>query len=193
MSGIDAEYLLALYASGVFPMADEQSGRILLFSPDPRTVLPLDSFHVSHSLRKCFRSGRHETRINTAFESVICACALREETWISEEIIHSYVRLHELGHAHSVETWIDDKLAGGLYGVSMGGAFFGESMFHRIRDSSKLALVALVHRMRQRGMILLDVQFTTPHLMRFGSVEIPRREYLRRLDTALHLDVSFYP
>lgn len=184
------ELLLSAYIQGIFPM--DVSGTIQWFSPDPRAIIPLEGFVVSRSLRQAWRRGQFEIRVNTAFESVIRACAQREEeTWISEEIIAGYTRLHELGWAHSVESWREGELAGGLYGVAIGGAFFGESMFHRQTDASKIALVALVERMRERGFALLDIQFMTEHLARFGAVEIPRREYLRRLKAAIRIDTFF--
>jgi leucyl/phenylalanyl-tRNA---protein transferase len=191
MSVIPPHTLLDMYANGVFPMAEGREGRILLFSPDPRAIIPLDNFHISHSLAKVWRSGRFEIRINTAFEAVMRACAEREETWISEDLISSYVRLHELGNAHSVEAWRGYRLTGGLYGVSLGGAFFGESMFHLETDASKVALMALVERMRNRGMSLLDVQYHTPHLGRFGARVISRDTYLRLLAEAMTARVSF--
>ena len=184
------EVLVSAYAHGIFPM--DVDGQVEWFSPDPRAILPLDGFHASKNLARCYRSGRFEIQINTRFEQVMLACGDREEgTWISDEILEAYVRLHELGLAHSVETWQDGELAGGLYGVALGGAFFGESMFHRRTDASKVALMALVERMRNRGFTLLDVQFTTPHLTQFGIVEIPRKEYLDRLAAALGVDATF--
>ncbi len=192
------ELLLSAYANGIFPMADEQD-EIRWYSPDPRAVIELDRFKISRSLRQRIRSAEadgsgFEIRYNTCFERVMRRCADREDgTWISRDIIESYGRLHELGYAHSVETFYGEELAGGLYGVSLGGAFFGESMFTDPprRDGSKLALVALVERMQERRMTLLDIQFLTPHLQRFGAVEISRDEYLRRLESAVHLETSF--
>jgi leucyl/phenylalanyl-tRNA--protein transferase len=184
------EVLVAAYASGIFPM--DVDGELCWFSPDPRTIIPLDSFHASKTLMQTYRQGRFEMRIDTAFEAVMRGCGHRDEgTWISEEIVEAYCQLHELGAAHSVETWRNGELAGGLYGVALGGAFFGESMFSRQRDASKVALVALVQRMRERGFTLLDVQFTTEHLARFGAIEIPREEYLARLATSLQAHVHF--
>jgi leucyl/phenylalanyl-tRNA---protein transferase len=184
------ELLISAYAGGIFPM--DVDGEICWFSPDPRTIIPLDKFHASRRLLRTCRSGPFEVLIDTAFEAVMRGCAAREEgTWISEEIVEAYVRLHELGLAHSVETWRSGELAGGLYGISLGGAFFGESMFSRHRDASKVALVALVQHMRDRGFTLFDVQFTTPHLARFGAREIPRDEYLARLEAALQVDTRF--
>ncbi len=191
MTVIPPDDLLNMYASGIFPMAEGRHGSIMLYSPDPRTIINPAELHISHSLAKTVRSGRFEIRINTVFEEVIRRCAARDDTWISEGIVQSYLLLHERGSAHSVEAWQDDALAGGLYGVSIAGAFFGESMFFEIRDASKVALVALCRRMTERGMPLLDVQYTTPHLSRLGAFEVPRLEYLRLLDDALQLPVDF--
>lgn len=184
------EILLQAYINGIFPM--DVDDEIQWFSPDPRAIIELDAFHVARTLRQRWRQGRYEIRIDTAFEEVMRACADRPEgTWISEEIVAAYTRLHRLGLAHSVETWHEGDLAGGLYGVALGGAFFGESMFHWKTDASKIALVALVRRMRERGMILLDIQFITEHLAQFGAYEIPRDEYMRRLQEAILTEVSF--
>ena len=161
------------------------------FSPDPRAILPLEDFHVPHALRRVLRKRVFETSINNAFSEVIAACARREDTWINQEIIESYMRLHELGHAHSVEAWKQGKLAGGLYGVAVGGAFFGESMFHRVTDGSKIALVALVEHLRARKFVLLDTQWLTPHLQQFGGIEISRSHYLRILQRAAELPRKF--
>ncbi len=188
---IDPEFLLAGYASGYFPMADSRDGAIHWYSPDPRAIIPLDGFKISRSLRHALRTGRFGIRFNTEFEAVMRGCAAREETWISEEIIQSYLRIFRMGYAHSIETWDDNGLAGGLYGVSIGGAFFGESMFSRERDASKIALCHLVERLRNRGFELLDTQFQTPHLARFGTKEVARREYLRLLKHAVRLPRTF--
>jgi leucyl/phenylalanyl-tRNA---protein transferase len=187
---IHPEVLLQGYRLGVFPMAMDD-GAIEWFSPDPRAILPLDKFHVPHTLERIVRKGTFEIRTDTAFTEVIQECAQRPETWINDEIIKSYERLHQLGHAHSVEAWQDGKLAGGLYGVTIGGAFFGESMFHHVTDASKVALASLVDRLRTGGHRLLDIQWVTPHLERFGAIEIPRRTYLKMLDEALSVDVEF--
>ena len=185
------DILLSAYAQGIFPMAGPDD-QINWYCPDPRAILPLDAFHVPRTLRQRCRQGPFEIRINADFESVIRACAERDEgTWINADILEAYVLLHRLGFAHSVEAWQDDHLVGGLYGVALGGAFFGESMFHRVTDASKIALVHLVERMRTRGYPLLDVQFATPHLERFGAVEIPRADYLKRLGAALELNCRF--
>ncbi|MFH1420238.1 MAG: leucyl/phenylalanyl-tRNA--protein transferase [Planctomycetota bacterium] len=187
---LTAELLVSAYVQGVFPMDVE--GEIQWFSPDPRAVIPLEQFSISKTLAQLCRQRLFEIRINTAFPEVMDRCANREEgTWISRKIIDAYCNLHRLGLAHSVEAWREGRLAGGLYGIALGGAFFGESMFFRIRDASKVALVALVDRMRARGFALLDVQFRTRHLQRFGAVEIPREEYLRRLAAALKLTCRF--
>lgn len=193
---IPAELLISAYASGWFPMAVKE-GEIRWFSPDPRGIIPLDAFHVSGRLARVVRRGLFRIRIDTAFEKVIRGCAEAERdrddpgTWISEEIIQSYVVLHRRGLAHSVEAWRADRLAGGLYGVALGGAFFGESMFHRETDASKVALVALVERLRSRGYVLLDTQWVTEHLEQFGAVEIRREDYLKRLEAALAVDATF--
>jgi leucyl/phenylalanyl-tRNA--protein transferase len=185
------ELVIEAYRSGAFPMADE-NGEIWWFSPDPRGIFPLESFHVPRSLRQVIRRNLFEIRINTAFEDVITSCADRNEgTWISRDIVRIYRTLHLRGHAHSVESWREGKLAGGLYGVAVGGAFFGESMFTRDTDASKVALVALVERLRARGFVLLDTQWLTPHLARFGAIEIPRDEYFRLLTRAVNLPVRF--
>lgn len=191
MPRIPPDKLLEMYASGLFPMAEGRDGRIMLFSPDPRTIMDPARLHISRSLRKTWRSGRFEIRYDSCFERVMQYCADREDTWISEDIIASYVRLHQFGHAHSVEAWRDGELAGGLYGVALHGAFFGESMFHLQRDASKIALIALCERMKQRGMPLLDIQYSTPHLTGLGAFEISREEYLLRLEAALRLPVCF--
>lgn len=185
--------LLHGYRSGVFPMAMEH-GEIGWFSPDPRGIIPLerDAFHVPHGLRRTLNKNRFETRVDTAFEAVMRACAQRMDTWISEEIINSYCALFEMGYAHSVESWLDGRLVGGLYGVSLRGAFFGESMFHTETDASKVALVNLVARLRVHGYKLLDVQWTTAHLKTFGATEIPRAAYLERLARAMKVACEFF-
>jgi leucyl/phenylalanyl-tRNA--protein transferase len=185
--------LLLAYRSGIFPMPLQRDDVVAWWSPDPRGVIPLDGLLVTRSLRRSMH--RYEVRIDTAFEEVIDACAdpTRAGRWISAPVRDAYVRMHELGWAHSVESWsLDDgRLAGGLYGIAVGGLFAGESMFHRSADASKVALVALVERMRDDGVEgfgrLLDVQWLTPHLESLGAIEIPRTHYLRRLDDALEL------
>lgn len=191
------ELLLRAYAGGIFPMAESRRTRSVFWvDPETRGILPLDRFHVPRSLRKTVRHGPLAVRCDTAFEAVMRACAAprpgHPDTWINEPILAAYTRLHRLGFAHSVECWQDDALVGGLYGVSMGGAFFGESMFSRVRDASKVALVHLVARLRLGGYQLLDVQFVTEHLARFGVEEIPARIYLERLEAALQVRARFY-
>ncbi len=193
---IPSDLLLAAYSSGWFPMAGD-GGELSWYSPDPRGIIPLDRFHASSRLLRVVRRGTYRIAVDTVFEAVIRACAESDRgpedagTWISEEIIQSYCALHRLGHAHSVEAWADDRLVGGLYGVALGGVFFGESMFHRATDASKVALVALIERLRTRGFGLLDTQWVTEHLRQFGAIEIPRAEYLRLLETNLQRDASF--
>ena len=187
MSKLTPEMLLSAYASGVFPMAVNKRGDIRWFSPDPRGVIPLDErFHIPHGLRRVLKKTPFTITINQDFLAVIEACSVAHgETWISKEIIRSYCDLHEGGFAHSVEARLEGELVGGLYGVALGGAFCGESMFHRATDASKVALVALVERLRTRGYSLLDTQWTTPHLMQFGALEIPQADYLQLLQAAL--------
>lgn len=172
-------------------MAEHRHGPILWYSPDPRAIIPLESFHIPRSLRRIVREEAFSIRYDTSFELVMRACAEREDTWISEEIIRVYVRLFEQGHGHSVETWKEQSLVGGLYGVTLGSAFFGESMFSRVANASKIALVALVQKLREEGFTLLDTQFITPHLTQFGAREIPREEYLNLLERALEQNPRF--
>jgi leucyl/phenylalanyl-tRNA--protein transferase len=193
---IPGELLVSAYASGWFPMAVEP-GEIRWYSPDPRGIIPLDTFRISKRLARTWRSGRFTIEIDRSFEEVIRACAdvdrdpIDPGSWIDDDIIESYCALHQRGVAHSVEVWREGRLAGGLYGVALGGAFFGESMFHRVTDASKIALIALVERMRVRGYRLLDTQWVTDHLVQFGAIEIPRRRYLQMLEESLTLDCSF--
>jgi leucyl/phenylalanyl-tRNA--protein transferase len=187
---IDPEVLLQGYRLGVFPMAME-NGDIEWFSPDPRAILPLQEFHVPQTLERVVRKKSFEIRIDVSFTAVMQQCAERPETWINREIIESYTRLHQLGYAHSIEAWQNGELAGGLYGVAIGGAFFGESMFHHVRDASKIALLGLVEHLRERKFVLLDTQWVTPHLQQFGAVEIPRADYLHLLTTAVNLPRRF--
>ncbi len=188
---IPRETLLGFYRQGVFPMAGPDGLR--LFSPDPRGILPLEEFHIPHGTRRAWRSMDWELRIDTCFPEVMLACAERDETWIDETIYRSYVALHNAGQAHSIEIWIRDRLAGGLYGVRIGAAFFGESMFHRVTNASKIALCCLVALLKSGGFRLLDLQWVTPHLARFGAVSIPRRVYLRMLASAVSVEADFYP
>jgi len=185
------EILLRAYAEGLFPMAERRGDPTLYWvSPDKRGIIPLDGFHVPRRLARTARSGAFTITSDRAFRTVMEACAApapgREESWINGEILRLYTALHISGHAHSVECWQGDRLVGGLYGVRLGAAFFGESMFSRVRDASKVALVALVEGLNRGGFVLLDTQFITAHLVRFGAVEIPRQQYLRKLHDALN-------
>ena len=185
-----AETLLSAYAQGFFPMPDPEdptAEKILWFHPDPRAILPLDGFRVSRSLARTIRRGGFLLTLNRAFETVMRACANRDETWITEAFVVAYCDLHRRGFAHSLEVWSGDgkELWGGVYGVTLGGAFFAESMFHRRTDMSKVALYALTEHLRAKGYELLEVQFLTPHLERLGAIEIPRETYLDRLASAL--------
>jgi len=192
------DLLLRAYAAGIFPMAESADDpEIFWVDPERRGILPLDGCHVPHKLRRTVRHGPFAVRCDTAFSAVVRGCAEstpdRPETWINDEILSLYVDLHARGHAHSVEAWCDGELVGGLYGVALGGAFFGESMFSRATDASKFALVHLVARLIEGGFSLLDTQFTTPHLERFGVIEIPRSEYRQRLAQALTIRARFQP
>jgi len=190
------DLLVQAYAIGIFPMAESADDPdIFWVDPEQRGVLPLDSFHVSRKLRRTVRQNVFEVRCDTAFEAVVRSCAqpteLRPKTWINEEIVRLYDALFRRGAAHSVEVWYGGRLVGGLYGVALGGAFFGESMFSRATDASKVALVHLVARLKAGGFVLLDTQFVTEHLEQFGAVEIPRAEYRRRLAAALRVQGYF--
>ncbi len=189
-NSLPPDLLLEAYASGIFPMG-LPDGEIRWYSPDPRGIIPLEEFHTPHGLKRALKNQPWEIRIDTSFREVMRACALREETWITEPIAESYHSLFEGGYAHSVEVWREEELAGGLYGVSIGGAFFGESMFHRITDASKVALWHLVEILKGSGFTLLDSQWTTPHLEQFGAKEISRADYLKRLAAALPLKTTF--
>lgn len=190
------EELLACYARGVFPMAESRDDpRVFIVEPDQRGVIPLDAFHIPSRLRRTVRNDPCDIRVNTAFEAVLDGCAAaqgpdRDDTWINAPIRRLYGQLHARGFVHSVECWKGERLVGGLYGVSLGGAFFGESMFSRERDASKVALVHLVARLRKGGWTLLDAQFLTTHLGQFGAVETSQAAYLRRLKPALGVEVD---
>nr|WP_290129044.1 leucyl/phenylalanyl-tRNA--protein transferase [Hoeflea alexandrii] len=182
--------MLRAYASGLFPMADSADDPDLFWvEPELRGVLPLDAFHIPRRLARTVRQAPFEIRFNTAFDQVVAACAEsvenRPSTWINSTITELYGKLHRLNHAHSVEAWLDGELVGGLYGVSLRRAFFGESMFSRATDASKICLVHLVEKLRKRGFVLLDTQFTTEHLKRFGAIDIPRDDYSGMLAEAL--------
>jgi leucyl/phenylalanyl-tRNA---protein transferase len=196
MVAFSARDLLDCYARGVFPMADaREDARVFLIDPERRGVIPLERFHVSARLARTVRGEPYEIRVDSAFHQVVLACAEpgpgRAETWINRPIEKLYLRLHEMGVAHSVECWRGEVLLGGLYGVALKGAFFGESMFSRARDASKVALVHLVARLIAGGYRLLDAQFMTEHLAQFGAVEIGRRDYHKRLERALTVDGDF--
>ena len=195
-SAITPEVLLRAYACGIFPMAESADDPTLFWvEPEMRGVIPLDGFRVSSRLGRTLRSDAFTVTVDTAFKAVIANCAApqpgREDTWINARIRDLYVGLHELGHGHSVEVWQNDELVGGLYGVSLGRAFFGESMFHRARDASKVALVHLVARLMTGGFALLDTQYVTEHLRSLGAVEIPRRRYRALLDNAIKGEADF--
>lgn len=190
------EMLVNAYAQGIFPMAHEdEDWEVYWYQPDPRTILPLDEFHVGRRLRQIVRQHVFEVRISTEFRRVMELCAEPRDAspgvWISPYLVDAYCELHEHGLAHSVECWQDGELVGGLYGVTFRGLFAGESMFTRVDNASKVALVHLVERMKSRGLVLLDTQFTTEHLKRFGAREVSRVEYEERLHDALKLDVAF--
>ncbi len=189
---IPSSRLVSAYESGYFPMAMDDGG-IQWFSPDPRGILPIDAFRPPRRLLRVVRSGRFTVTVDRAFGEVIrnCAADREEGTWIDGEIIASYVELNRLGLAHSVEAWQGDALAGGLYGVSLRGAFFGESMFHRVTDASKVALAALVNRLTKQGYRLLDIQWLTPHLASLGAIEIPKTRYLAMLAESQKIGCSF--
>jgi len=186
---IPPDALLGFYRDGLFPMAGPEG--IRLFSPDPRGIIPIDGFKVPHGMKKSLKDERWKVTIDTAFENVMLGCADRDETWIDETIFLSYSLLHRQGHAHSVEVWRDGELAGGLYGVSIGAAFFGESMFHRVTGASKIALFWLVEILRSEGFKLLDTQWITPHLAGFGAIEVPRSDYLKMLAESITREATF--
>lgn len=188
------EILLRAYALGIFPMAESRDNpEIHWVDPKRRGVFPLDGFHISRSLAKHILTADYRISVNTAFAEVVAGCADRPETWINAEITSLYTALHQMGHAHSLEVWQGAALIGGVYGVTLGAAFFGESMFSRQTNASKTALAYLVHRLRTGGFSLFDTQFLTPHLASLGAVEIPRAEYQRRLTQAVQGQASFTP
>jgi leucyl/phenylalanyl-tRNA---protein transferase len=182
------DLLLHAYAEGLFPMAERRNDKTLFWvSPDRRGIIPIAGFHVSKRLARTVRSDKFTVTFDRVFADVMRACGdTREETWINAEILRLYTALHASGQAHSVECWLDGKLVGGLYGVSLGATFFGESMFSIVRDASKVALVHLVAQLKRGGFVLLDTQFLTSHLAQFGAYEIPREAYLARLQDALN-------
>ncbi|MDB5551962.1 MAG: aat [Rhizobium sp.] len=193
MTAISPEILLRAYSAGLFPMAESADDpEIYWVQPKVRGIIPLDRFHVSRSLAKTLRHKPFDIRVNTAFDRVMEFCAesteMRPTTWINPMILTLYGELHRMGYTHSVEAWDGDELVGGLYGVSLGSAFFGESMFSRRKDASKICLVHLVERMRERGFTLLDTQFTTEHLKTFGAIDISRKDYEKLLEKAMQSD-----
>jgi leucyl/phenylalanyl-tRNA--protein transferase len=190
MSALEPRLLISAYCNGIFPMGME-NGRLSWFSPDPRGIIPVQEFRVPRSTRAELKRLNYEIRVNTAFVETVRSCAKRRETWITREIMQSYEVLHKLRYAHSVETWAEGTLIGGLYGVSIGGAFFGESMFSRAPAGSKAALVWLMEHLKQRGFLLHDTQWTTEHLSMFGGREIARDEYLGLLERAVNAPVRF--
>lgn len=204
MSGIDdlmmeitPQVLLKAYACGIFPMAESANDPGLFWvEPELRGIIPLDEFHVPRRLARTIRQNVFDVRVDTAFENVLRRCAEdapdRKQTWINGRIAQLYTELHRMGHCHSIECWQNDALVGGLYGVRLGGAFFGESMFSRARDASKVALAHLVDRMKAGGFELLDTQFNTQHLSQFGAIEIPKSSYEFLLDAALSVDADFF-
>ena len=198
------ELLVRAYREGIFPMARSRHGPLEWFSPDPRGVLPLDAFHIPHGLRKSLRRCAYRVTVDHAFEHVIHACAAprpyTRDTWINDQIIETFIQLHANELAHSVEAWTiplergsrsSPELVGGLYGVALGGAFFGESMFSTATNASKICLVHLVERLQRRGFTLLDTQFATPHLIQFGVIELGRDDYLKRLTKALRMEIAW--
>jgi leucyl/phenylalanyl-tRNA--protein transferase len=190
---LSTDILLAGYRAGIFPMAVNEQGHIAWFSPDPRALIPLDDrFHIPHGLARRLKKQDFEVTVDTRFEEVIRGCSTAHGSlWISKDIIRSYCRLHEEGHAHSIEVLKNDELVGGLYGVHIGAAFFGESMFHRQSDASKIALVALVDGLRQRNFLILDTQWMTPHLAQFGTFLVPKSDYLQMLEMAIEQKRNF--
>ncbi|HUS55375.1 MAG TPA: leucyl/phenylalanyl-tRNA--protein transferase [Thermohalobaculum sp.] len=185
--------VLRAYAVGVFPMANSAEDEVIFWvDPRKRGIIPLDGFHLSRSLRRRILRGGYQVRIDHAFVAVIDACAARPETWINQTIRNVFIELHRLGHAHSIEVWIDGNLEGGLYGLRLGGAFFGESMFSKTRDTSKIALAHLVARLRAGGFTLLDTQFTTPHLEGLGAQNVPKAHYHKLLERSIARPANFY-
>jgi leucyl/phenylalanyl-tRNA--protein transferase len=195
---IPTDLLLKAYASGVFPMAESANDpEVFWVRPETRGIIPLDGFHTPKSLKKTIRKNLFDFRVDFDFEATIDACAERREerrsTWINAPIREAYVQLHRMGHCHSVEAWRGDRLVGGLYGVSLGRVFFGESMFARETDASKACLVRLIERLKERHFALLDTQFTTEHLKRFGAIDVPRSQYEKMLADALKGEAVFFP
>ena len=195
IKSFSAEQLLNAYVNGYFPMADSETKEILWYSPDPRAIIPIETYKPPKSLRSTINKQVFKIKINSSFEEVISACAAARDdengTWISEEIIQKYCELNEAGFAHSIEAFYENKLAGGLYGVAIGGAFFGESMFYRLPNASKICFHFLMERLRDKQFELLDTQFINDNVLRYGAIEIPRDEYILKLDRALHKPIYF--
>ncbi len=193
---IDATLVLSGYLQGVFPMADHD-GTIYWYEPDPRAIIPIHSYKPAKSLRPVLNKGIFEIRLNTAFEDVIRQCSLprseEDGVWISEEIIQVYLDLHDYGFAHSIEAWHNGELAGGLYGVAFGKVFFGESMFYKVPNASKVAFHYLIERLKERDFQLLDTQFINDNVLRYGAIEIPKEDFLEQLERNVSLDQLFYP
>ena len=188
---LETKPLLKAYRRGIFPWPEE-GWPLMWWSPDPRAIFELDEFKISRRLQRTIRSGKFSVTVNQAFGEVMLGCAQREEgTWITRDMLEAYGRLHSLGHAHSVESWYQGQLAGGIYGVAIGGFFAGESMFFRVSDASKVALTFLIDHLNQRGFELFDIQFLTEHTKRLGASEIPRKDYLARLTKAIRIPVKF--
>ncbi len=188
---IPPEIILEGYKEGYFPMAESNNGKIYWYFADPRAIIPLDTVKIHKSVRQTIRREQLHFKVDSNFKDVVRKCAQRDETWISEEIIKSYINLYDMGYAHSVETYKDDKLVGGLYGVALGGVFFGESMFNEMSNASKAAFFYLVYHLNQKGFILLDSQFINEHTKLLGAIEIPAKEYLQILKKAIKLPVTF--
>jgi leucyl/phenylalanyl-tRNA--protein transferase len=188
---LEPPMILWAYSQGIFPMGEEESDEISWFRPDPRAIIPLDSFHISRRLARTIRSERFRVTYDQAFRDVMLGCAEGRPVWITDAMLDAYTRLHELGNAHSVEVWSGERLVGGVYGVQLGAAFMAESKFHRERDASKVALAKLVERLYQRRFLLLEVQYLTEHLARFGATEVSLGNYLRDLRRAVRRSPRF--
>jgi leucyl/phenylalanyl-tRNA---protein transferase len=183
--------MIRLYSAGAFPMADEETGEINWYMPETRAIIPLNNYNFPRSLKKEIKKGNFEFRFDYDFLPIVKACADREKTWISEKLISGYLKLWEIGYVHTVECWKDGRLAGGLYGISCGGAFFGESMFSRVPQSSKAALIKLIEHLNEKNFVMLDVQYITPHLKMFGAMEISFKEFSKLLQTAYSRECIF--
>jgi leucyl/phenylalanyl-tRNA---protein transferase len=188
---LDPDIMIRLYASGAFPMAEDRHGSINWYMPNIRTIIPLEDFHIPRSFRSTLKKLTFEYRYDTSFPDVVQECAKREKTWISDQLIKAYLKLEKRGFVHTVETWQDNELVGGLYGVAFRGAFFGESMFSKVSQASKASLVKLIEHLKERGFVMLDVQYMTPHLQMFGAVEISFEEYKDLLNTAYVRNCTF--